>query len=247
MDNIFLNHLKDLSKKSEQNYRYTFSHFLSLDEQSTLRANEKELYKYTLFGGCENCERVVARFGSPDDFGYEEEFPIVCLKAEPVLKKFADELTHRDFLGAIMNLQIERKNIGDIHVKDSSAYIFVLDKMADYIMENLTKVKHTVIRLSVTEDIPTDTLFSLESVSLPVSSLRLDCMIAAIYDLSRNQANEIFLAKKVFVNGRLTENTSHIPKEQDVISVRGFGRFIFSSTGGQSKKGRTYVNFEKFV
>ena len=106
MDNIFLNHLKDLSKKSEQNYRYTFSHFLSLDEQSILRANEKELYKHTLFGGCEKCERVVARFGSPDDFGYEEDFPIVCLKAEPVLKKFADELTHRDFLGAIMNLQI---------------------------------------------------------------------------------------------------------------------------------------------
>ncbi len=247
MDNIFLNHLKDLSQKSEKNYRYTFTQFLSLDEQNTLKTNERELYKHSLFGGCENCERVVARFGDPEEFGYEEDFPIVCLKAEPVLKKFADDLTHRDFLGAIMNLQIERKNIGDIIVKDSSAYIFVLDRMAEYIMENLTKVKHTVIRLSRTEDLPKSILFNTEALSLPVASLRLDCMIAAVYNLSRNQVSEIFLAKKVFINGRLTENTSHTPKEGDTVSVRGFGRFIFSSTGGSSKKGRTYVNFEKLV
>ena len=116
MDNIFLNHLKDLSKKSEMNYRYTFTQFLSLDEQSMLKSIERELYSFTLFGGLNNCERVMARFGSPDDFGYEENFPITCLKAEPILKKFADDLTHRDFLGALMNLGIERNNIGDIIV-----------------------------------------------------------------------------------------------------------------------------------
>lgn len=247
MDNIFLNHLKDLSKKSEMNYRYTFTQFLSLDEQSMLKSIERELYSFTLFGGLNNCERVMARFGSPDDFGYEEDFPITCLKAEPVLKKFADDLTHRDFLGALMNLDIERNNIGDIIVKDSSAFIFVTDKMADYIKENLTKVKHTVIKISVSEKVPENALFNTESLALPVASLRLDCMISALYNFSRNQTSEIFSAKKIFVNGRLCENVSFIPKVGDTVSVRGFGRFIFSSVGGTSKKGRTYVNLEKFI
>ncbi len=247
MDTIFLNHLKDLSEKSDKNFRFTFTEFLSLDEQSALKSIERELCGFTLFGGATGCERVVARFGAPDDFGYEEDFPIVAIKIQPKLKKFADELTHRDFLGALMNLGIERKFLGDIIVKDNCAYVFVMEKLSDYISENLTKVKHTVTVAQTIEKVPEGELFSTESISLPVSSLRLDCLIAGIYNLSRSQVVEIFSAKKVFVNGKLIENISHIPKEKDVISVRGFGRFIFSSTGGFSKKGRTYVNLEKYV
>lgn len=247
MDEIFINHLKDLSLRSEQNSRYTFTQFLSLDEQSTLKELHRNLYTYTLFGGIDGAERVVARFGNAEEFGYEESFPIICLKAEPVLKKFADQLCHRDFLGALMNLGIERKYIGDIILKESSAYIFIIDKMADYIMENLTKVRHTVIKVSPCDELPEDCTFSLESVSLPVTSLRLDCIIAACYSLSRSQCNELFAAKKVFVNGKLTENISHTAREGDIISLRGFGRFIFTSVGGTSKKGRTYVNLDKFI
>lgn len=247
MDNIFLNHLKDLSEKSDKNFRYTFTEFLSLDEQSALKSIERELCFFTLFGGASGCERVIARFGNPDEFGYEEDFPVVALKIQPKLKKFSDELTHRDFLGSLMNLGIERKYLGDIIVKDNCAYVFIIEKFKDYIIENLSKVKHTVITIEVAQKIPEGELFITESISIPVSSLRLDCLIAGVYNLSRSQVTELFLAKKVFVNGRLIENISHLPKEKDVISLRGFGRFIFSSTGGTSKKGRIYVNLEKFV
>jgi RNA-binding protein YlmH len=200
-----------------------------------------------LFGGASGCERVIARFGNPDEFGYEEDFPVVALKIQPKLKKFSDELTHRDFLGSLMNLGIERKYLGDIIVKDNCAYVFIIEKFKDYIIENLSKVKHTVITIEVAQKIPEGELFITESISIPVSSLRLDCLLAGVYNLSRSQVTELFLAKKVFVNGRLIENISHLPKEKDVISLRGFGRFIFSSTGGTSKKGRIYVNLEKFV
>lgn len=247
MDNIFLNHLKDLSEKSDKNFRYTFTEFLSLDEQSALKSIERELCFFTLFGGASGCERVIARFGNPDEFGYEEDFPVVALKIQPKLKKFSDELTHRDFLGSLMNLGIERKYLGDIIVKDNCAYVFIIEKFKDYIIENLSKVKHTVITIEVAQKIPEGELFITESISIPVSSLRLDCLIAGVYNLSRSQVTELFLAKKVFVNGRLIENISHLPKEKDVISLRGFGRFIFSSTGGTSKKGRIYVNLDKFV
>lgn len=247
MDNIFKNHLNDLSLKASASCRYTFTSFLSLDELSILRSFERELGFYTLFGGCDGCERLVARFGDPDELGYMEDFPIVCLKAEPKLKKFSDELTHRDFLGALMNLGIERKNIGDIIVKDNTAYIFILEKMKDYVSENLSRVKHTVITVSIADTVPTGELFKTESLSVPVSSLRLDCIIASVFSLSRNQVCLLFSEKKVFVDGRLLENISHVLNEGAVVSVRGMGKFIFTSTGGLSKKGRTYVNIEKYV
>ena len=247
MDNIFANRLKDLSEKSNKNSKFTFTEFLSLDEQSTLKSIERELCAFTLFGGASNCERVMVRFGNPDEFGYEEDFPISILKLQPKLKKFADELTHRDFLGALMNLGIERKLLGDIIVKDNIAYIFVMEKIADYICENLTRVKRTVITAQIVSDIPEGQLFKTESISIPVSSLRLDCLIAGVYNLSRRQTVEIFSLQKVFVNGRLIENISHTPKENDIISVRGLGRFVFISTCGMSKKGRLYVNLEKYA
>ena len=247
MDTVFLNRLRDLSEKSDKNSRFTFTEFLSLDEQSALKSIECDLCPFTLFGGCVGCERVVARFGNVLEFGYEENFPITVIKIQPKLKKFADELTHRDFLGAIMNLGIERKFFGDIIVKDNCAYLFALEKLADYICENLTKVKHTVTVAQKIDKMPEGQFFKTESISIPVSSLRLDCMIAGAYNLSRSQVVEVFSAQKVFINGRLIENISHIPKEKDIISVRGFGRFIFISTGGLSKKGRTYVNLDKYI
>ncbi len=247
MDNVFINHLKDLSRRADKTNRFTFTGFLGLDEQNDLKNNERELCKYTLFGGIDGCERVVARFGNVADFGYEESFPIVCLKAEPLLEKFADVLTHRDYLGAMMNLGIERKNIGDIVVRDPSAYIFLLDTMCGYVMQNLTKVKHTAIKCTAVKDIPDGELFKLETHSISVASMRLDCIIAAVFDLSRNQCDQLFAAQKIFVNGRLCENTSHVPKPDDVISVRGFGRFILGEKGGVSRKGRQYTEIKKFI
>ncbi len=247
MDNVFLSRLKDLNKKAESSCRYTFTHFMGMDELSTFKSVERELGCFTLFGGVDGAERVVARFGNPDELGYEEDFPIICIKVEPVLKKFADVLSHRDFLGAIMNLGIERDNIGDIIVNDSAAYIFVLNKMAEYVCENLDKVKHTVVKCTVVNNIPESEFYKTERVSFPVASLRLDCIIAAVYKLSRNQANELFVAKKIFVNGKLTENISHVLKEGDTVSARGLGRFVFSAVGGSSKKGKTYVYIDLYV
>ena len=116
-DGYFLARLKDLSKRSG----YAFTDFLDLEEQSVLESNKHVLGKYTLFGGCDGTERNIARFVDSEEPGYEEDFPIVCLEILPKSEKFAEPLCHRDFLGALMNLGIERKNIGDISVMHKRA------------------------------------------------------------------------------------------------------------------------------
>lgn len=247
MEDIILRRLEDLARRADRTGRYQFTPFLGLEEQSILQEHRRELWPFTLSGGVEGCERVVARFGDPEAFGYEEPFPIVFVRIAPVLQKFADQLTHRDFLGALMNLGIERDLLGDILLRDNAAYLFVLDSMAGYVCDNLDKVKHTVVRCEIVPEVPAGDLFKTEELSLTVASTRLDCLIAGVFDLSRSQTVELFQAKKVYVDGKLCENISHETSEGSLISLRGYGRFRFVGVRGLTRKGRLGVTVAKFV
>ncbi|MBQ3537637.1 MAG: hypothetical protein IJA39_03565, partial [Clostridia bacterium] len=114
MDTFFLDHMTDLSKRSEDKCIFTFSNFLNTEEISILKENRKSFTYFSLFGGAEGTERQMVRFGNEEELYYSEDFPIDCIEILPLNKKFAEELSHRDYLGAIMNLSIEREHIGDI-------------------------------------------------------------------------------------------------------------------------------------
>ena len=143
----------ELSKKSYEHNIYTYTGFLSLAEQDVFYSLTNEIggVPYELFGGSIDCERQMLRFGSADIMGYEEDFPIDCLLIAPIIEKFADDLNHRDFLGAIMNLGIERNTIGDIFIQGKSAYVFCVDRIAPFIVEHLDKVKHTNVTCRVAD------------------------------------------------------------------------------------------------
>ena len=238
----------ELSRKSDNGY-YLFSDFLGLNEQSVF--NEAKLKfahtKYTLFGGADGCERVMVRFGDPEELGYEEEFPIRIVLAEPKAPKFADKLTHRDFLGAILNLGIERKAIGDIIIKENAGYIFVKEDMADYVAASLEKIKRTDVKTKIVSSLPSSELFKTERKKIQLSGERIDAVISKIYSISREESQSLFKKHLVFVCGKLCENTSYSPKKSDVISVRGYGRFIYIGIVGTSKKGKLNVEADIYV
>lgn len=238
MESILKNRFKDLANTCYQNNHYTFTRFLSLAEISEFLEVERELnfVKATLFGGNSECERKVLRFGSEEQLGYEEPFPIVCLEIKPLSDKFADPLTHRDFLGALMNLGIEREMLGDIFVEGKHGVLFCLESIAPFIKESLTRVKHTSVMVQEYEGefvIPE----SLKKyITVQVSSERVDAVIARTYNLSRDDSVELFREQKVFINGRLSSGNDVKVKEGDRISVRGFGKFEVLSPAGVSRK-----------
>ena len=238
----------ELAGKSDNGY-YLFSDFLGLNEQSVF--NEAKLKfgraKYQLYGGAEGCERVIVRFGDSEEIGYEESFPIRILLAEPKAPKFAEMLTHRDFLGAILNLGIERKLIGDIVIKDNCGYIFVKEDIADYIYSSLKRIKHTDVKCSLINSLPDADLFKTERIKIQISGERLDAVISKIYSVSREESLSLFKKKLVFVCGRLCENNSYNPKANDVVSVRGFGRFIYRGVAGTSRKGKLNAEIDIYV
>ncbi|MCD8217132.1 MAG: YlmH/Sll1252 family protein [Clostridiales bacterium] len=239
----------DLANRCYQSNVYTFSGFLNQGDQALFYEMEREVsfVPWTLFGGGEDCERRILRFGSEEMLGYEEEFPISCLVVQPLMQKFADNLTHRDFLGALMNLGIERDVLGDIIVKDNVGYVFCEDAMAAFLQEHLDKVKHTSVLCEITKECPAAARPVFSEEELVVSAERCDAVAAKVYNLSRSQSIRLFQAKKVFVNGRQFENNSGALKPGDAVSVRGFGKFIFDGCLNETKKGRIRVKIRRYV
>lgn len=235
---------RELARKCYQQNQYTFTGFLSLADLSCFYEIEKEIsyVPYTIWGGSDLSERVMIRFGSEEELGYEEAFPIACIEIKPLMAKFADALSHRDFLGALMNLGIERSTLGDILIADNVGYLFCIESMADFIVENLVKVKHTSVMCSRAKEAPELTDKDKQEVKIQISSERIDSVLAKVYRLSRSDAVELFRQKKVFVNGRLCENNSQLLKDKDVVSARGCGKFEYSGQLGVSKKGKLNVS-----
>ena len=245
-DEVWEKRFRELAQKSYDSGCYTFTPFLSPDKLSVFYRLEKELSYagYCLSGGVEGAERKVLRFGDAKTLGYEVDFPIVCLLAEPLAPKFSGELTHRDFLGALMNLGIERDLIGDMVVREKACCIFCLDRIAGYITENLTRVRHTGIRITVLDEAPETAKPRYQEEQVIVSSERIDALIAKRYHLSRSESVELFRAKKIFVGGRQCENAGYLCKDGDIVSVRGYGKFVVCGDFGITGKGRLRVTLK---
>lgn len=250
-DREFKNRIIELADRAYKEGRYIYTNFLNPSEISKVHELKKELSHvgFCWFGGMELSERAVVCFGNEELFGYEPYFPITVIKIEPRMKKFAEVLSHRDILGALMNQGIERDTMGDILIKDNVAYVFILDTMADYIIENITSVRHTPVKTSVCENPEELKNLSPETkqMDLIVSSNRCDAIISKIYNLSREQALVLFREGKVFIDGRESTGNARPIKEGEIVSVRGYGKFRFIREGGTTKKERLYVSIEKYV
>ncbi|MBQ9942303.1 MAG: hypothetical protein IJP03_04770 [Christensenellaceae bacterium] len=247
-DELLRKRLLELARRAYDKGIYTYTDFLSMAEIAEFRAVERQIAHVprALQGGAEGCERQMVCFGSEELCGYSELPPICCLEARPLNQKFADKLTHRDFLGSLMGLGIKRQAVGDIVVRENMAYIFCLANMADYICQNLVQVRRTGISCHVADSLPTGPLFTLKEVSVQVSSERLDAVIAHVWHLSRGDAAGLFAQEKVFVNGAQCISSSHKPAEGDVVSVRGLGRFAYGGVAGVSRKGKLNVRIQLY-
>lgn len=249
--NQFLSRMKDLSEKAYAKHTYAFSGFLSTGELADLKdsAGSLSFITYSVFGGYPEAERCMVAFGSPEEFGYDPTWPITVIKVKPLAPKFSDELTHRDFLGALMNLGIDRKVLGDIPVKNGkAAYVICSDSIADYICENLNRVKHTTVVCEIAsgKDELSELGPELVPMGITVSSLRFDAVAAAVTKCSRSEMIRLFQSEKVTLNGRVCTENSKSLKDGDIFSVRGYGKFKFTGSFGETKKGRVKAEVLKY-
>ncbi|MBR6761110.1 MAG: hypothetical protein IKM30_03640 [Oscillospiraceae bacterium] len=248
-EDLLCRRFADLADAADRNHHYTFTPFLTEAELASFLSIRHTLAPcgYTIWGGHENAERVMIRFGSEEELGFVQEFPICCIHIAPLQAKFADALTHRDVLGAVMHLGIERTEIGDILMEEHDAYLFCTETMAAYLCSELTRIKHTVMQCTVTTEIPKEYSQRCIEGEIQVASERIDAVIAKIYHISRSDCLMLFRSNKVFLNSRTVTNNSTALKPDDKISVRGFGKFRFLGVSGHTRKGNLIVRYAQFA
>ena len=246
-NDVTLRHLLDLCRKSEKTGTWQYSGFLSPAEQDDLlTSREAAGFPYFLDGGYENAERKILAAGNEEEAG-PPDLPVRVIAVRPKSDKYAEDLTHRDYLGAILGLGIERSLVGDIIVRDRRAWFFCLASAADMLASSLTQVRRTAVAAEITTaDVP-ELQPRYAPVRLNVASERLDAVISAFAGISRGQADKLFAAGKVFVNGLMTEDRSTRLKEGDVLSVRGTGKAVYDGIEYETKKKRYQVRLRKLV
>ncbi len=263
-EQILLKHFSDMIHMSYQRGIPVFSQFVSLHEVELASQALDDFYgkqwyegeQVVFFGGYQDAERKIICFlpGQSDIEVGEEDFPVCCVRAMPVNKRFCDSLNHRDFLGAIMNLGLTRDQIGDILVKQeenmgchtSTGYIFCKQDKAG-LLEELTRIKHTTIVSQVVDFTLMDWQTEFKEIAGSVSSCRLDAVLSLAARVSRSQGLALVQSGSVFLNGRCcTENAKKLT-EGDILSVRGYGRFLFAGISTQSKKGRYHVTVKQYI
>lgn len=164
-----------------------------------------------------------------------------------VLEFKQNNINHPDVLGALLNLGLERNDIGDIYIGDELCEFVVLNKDKDFVKFNLTKIKNERVSL----DFKKDNILSKNKIEYIekrgfISSLRLDNIVSEFVNLSRSKAKTLIKRRLVKVNFQIIDNPSKIIEENSLISIRKEGRFIFDKVIGKSKKDNYHIEYRKY-
>lgn len=235
--------INDLIRLSEKYKSERFSDFLTEEEQAEIYDFAKTAQS-DFYGGHPCAARKI--FGVFPDWE-EVDFSAYPIKIIRIAKKYKKELTHRDYLGTVLSFGIERSKVGDILTDDEGAYVFVKDNVADFLASGIEKIANCGVKCEIV-DLSQAVLPKQEYDDLFVvcASMRLDAVVGAVTNTSRSKAAGIIKSAKVSVNHKTTDESAKLVKSGDVLSVRGFGRYIIDSENGRTGSGRLHVHIKKF-
>lgn len=245
-DKILLAHALDQLETCRIRNYATHTRFLDLRER-TLLIQAVQLAdgssQMLLTGGYPEAERAVAVF-FPEYLTPETAADAAELTFLRAAKHPTDCLTHRDYLGALMGLQIDRSCIGDILVHDTGADLIVTNEIADFLLLHfdragrrhltVSRIAPDMLKLPQTEE-------TIQEGN--VASARLDCMIAEIFHISRTEAQQSIAKGLVFVNLLQVLKPEKILCAGDRLTLRGKGRARILAFTGQSRKGRLFLQY----
>ena len=234
---------EDLSRRCEKKAQVTHTGFLTPAEGYALEqwAKRGTDCAVLLRGGYADAERQAAFF-LPEWMDPEDFDPSEYLCAIEITVRFGSP-GHRDVLGAVLGLGIERPWVGDILVAGEKAYLFCLPSVKEHLLLSLDQVGRWGVK---TREIPLSAVPVKEKEfkerTFSVKSLRLDAVCAGMFSVSRTAAAEAIAAGLVALNYTECLKPDAGVKEGDVISLRGRGKGVIRSAGDrESKKGRLFV------
>ncbi len=242
-EKFFVARVEDTLRQSLNTNKPKFLGFLTESETGkAIEILKSKGAKYSLFGGFSEADRVM--LCCEPDWCEEIEFPIVPLTAT---FREQDILTHRDILGALMGLGIKRESVGDILVEKGRAVFFISEDIKKFVLTQFTMAGRVGLKLSVGVTLPLPALSQKVSFRETVSSCRLDCIVSALIKCSRNKAAELISEGLVSINSAMCSKPTRTIVSGDRITVRGKGKFTVDACDDVSRKGRTVLEYSKYM
>lgn len=249
-DERFLSaHITDLAEISRRTGVPRFSRFLNEREMIVAKQAARAVNAVPIFyGGYDGASRMVCGFFTgtyAEELPTDSKFDLFSLRAVTFSFRNCDKLSHRDFLGAILNIGLERSVLGDILTAEDHAVVFCLETAAQPVLD-LTKIGRVGVKAEsgITKKLPKA---KFETLDRTVSSLRLDRLVAACANLSGDRSASLIKSGQVSADFSVCLNVSCIIKQNTVISIRGHGRFRIAEIVGETKKGKIRVVIEKYA
>ena len=145
-------------------------------------------------------------------------------------------------------LNINDEVFGDIVIDGDNYYLYVMDEIYDFILDNFTMVGNKSIKLI---EVPLDTLENYyrkyEKLEFVVSSLRADAVIARIISSNRENVKNKIKNKDILVNYKVLANNSYVFRDGDIFSIRKFGKYKFSGVVKMTKKDNYVICCYKYL
>ena len=241
-----LKRLRELALRSAHTGRPQFTRFMEPSMMNDARAAaNKAGVSCAFWGGYDGGERVMAAFYTDD---VPTDYPMTELRIS-WNAKFSNP-GHRDLLGAVMGLGLERDATGDIAMGtyrgSPCAYLFVTPEMADYVAANLESAGRASVKVEAAFELPKIAPPEGTELRVTVQNARLDAVLAAGYKLSRAEAQRLISAGLVKLNHVPNLHTDARVGEGDLISARGYGRLRVLSEQGESRRGRLILMLFKY-
>lgn len=243
-EHSFVERALDWIYRSSVHHNEVLTPFLDPREQyilTTLVNREQNEIQMVKDGGYTNAERCRVCIFPEYLVPGEDSFSLVYLSLS---SEFS--LEHREVLGSLLGLGIQRHIIGDILPKSNGADVIIAKEMKNYVMGTLTKVgrKGIIISEIARDQLWTEQQYGMEQQAI-VSSLRLDTIIAAVCRFSRTKSAQLVRLGKCKVNWQTIDQADYSVTTGDVISVRGYGRIRLDEVQETTRKGRFPIRFSR--
>jgi RNA-binding protein YlmH len=243
-DKIFVSSILDKILKYNKTDTIITTNFLDMNEfKISVELLNKSKVNYKVFSLNDTLERkciaLVPEYIENYDFSN-----VTCIKA--VANK-SSKLLHKDFMGSIYSIGISEDMIGDIIAFENYAYIFLIDKVLNFILLNYTKVGNSKVEIEVMdinnlEDISND--FEDENVIVP--SNRIDTVLSHVYSLSRSEVENKISKSELFINSKCIKNKTYLLKENDIVSFKRCGKFKYNSIVKSTKSNKLVIKIKKY-
>lgn len=240
-DNILKGIIIDKIKAHKKTNKIIFTDFLDLNQFKIVSSIlNQENVNYSIYDYNSLLERKIIIIHKKNTI--ISNYPIACLE---IRNDSNNELLHKDYMGAIYNSGIQSCLIGDIFIEENKAIVFIISKITNYLLDNITTIGNNKVSIDILEEKNIKISKKFETTTITAASIRIDVVLSKIYKLSRNQVNDLIKSNKLIINSINYKNNSYNLKNNDIVSLRTYGKFQYIEYK-KNKKDKLIITINKY-